>query len=42
MSFFTIITSANIQQLRWFQKKFYLITKNKEMIDKINYKYIEV
>ena len=34
ISIFIIITSASIQQLRWHQEKFYLITI-KEMVKKV-------
>ena len=40
-NFFTIIASANIQQLRWFQDKFYLISKIRDDWES-NYKYREV
>ena len=35
ISIFIIIASTKIQQIRWHQEKFYLITKNKEMIEKV-------
>ena len=35
ISIFTIITDANIQQLSWFKKNFYLVIKIRKMTDEV-------